>query len=111
MATRNVKLYGVKCAFCGKLFSSKSRKAKFCSDPCRLKNHRAQKLGNGRTLHDLTDQNRNRLQQILTINKPAYDQIFSLLELEGARIATHAIMAAYFVAETLIADMERMKND
>lgn len=105
--TRHAGLYGVSCGWCGRMFSTKSRRAMYCCDAHRLAAHRAKKGGNGRTLHDLTDANRERLQQILSINKPAYDQLFTLLEKQGARIATHAIMAAYFVAETLIAEMEK----
>ena len=110
MATRNVKMYGVKCEWDGKFFTTKSRKARFCCDACRLSAYRAKKSGDGRTIHDLDPQALERLQQILTISKEAYNAIFRLLEAKGANTATEAIRASYFVADTLLENMERMKN-
>ena len=109
MATRNGTKYGVKCEWDQKFFTTNSRRARFCCDACRLAAHRAKKSGDGRTLHDLQPVALDRLQQILNISEPAYNTIFRVLETYGANVASEAIRAAFFVADTMISELEKQK--
>lgn len=106
-ATRNGTKYVKKCEWCDQFFATNSRRAKFCCDAHRLSAHRAKKSGDGRTLHDLDALTTERLQQIHTVSEPAYNAIFRLLEKYGARVATEAIRASFFVLDTMYQEMEK----
>lgn len=107
MATRNGTRFATKCAWCGKLFATNSRRARFCCDNHRLASHRAEKSGDGRSLNDLDSQAMDRLQQILMVSEPAYNAIFRLLSDYGARVAIEAIRASFFVLDTMYQEMEK----
>jgi hypothetical protein len=109
LATRNTQIYARRCDWCGTYFTANSSLAKTCKNSCRVALHRAKKKGGGKTLHDLSAQDLERMQQILNISEPSYNLIFSLLEQYGANVATAALSAAFLVAETLVLEMERRK--
>ncbi len=107
--TRNGYMFAKKCQWCGDYFATNSGRAKFCQDAHRLAAHRAAKSGNGRTLHDLTPETLEKMQQIHGISEPSYNLLFSLLEDKGARIATRAVNAAFILVQEMIEMWEREK--
>lgn len=107
MATRNGTRFATKCDWCGRLFATNSRRARFCCDNHRLASYRADKSGDGRSLNDLGQQAIDRLQQILMVSEPAYNVIFRLLSDYGARVATEAIQASFFVLDTMYQELNK----
>lgn len=99
--------YWVICECCGKQFTARYPHAKTCSNACRMRKSREKKRMGGRSLHDLSDQQRIELQQILSISERSYNAIFSILLVHGAYAASGAIEATYIAIEAVLAQVEK----
>lgn len=95
------------CEQCGRSFSAKYPHAKTCSNACRVKKSREKKKSGGKSLRDMTDEERRKLQQIISISEQSYNAIFSILMVHGVYAARGALEATYTAIEAVIADMEK----
>lgn len=99
--------YTHQCQQCGKTFTSTSTLSKTCSNACRIKKHRDEKRGDGKSWHYVRPEYAIKAQQILAISKSAYDAIFDVLTTYGAIAAEYTIAAAYDASQACIEALEK----
>ena len=94
------------CQNCGKKFSSLSKQSKTCSNACRIKKHRDEKRGDGKSWQFVRPEYASKASQILKLSPSAYDAIYAVLGMYGAIAAEYAIAAAYDAATACLAVQE-----
>lgn len=94
--SRNSNAYRHTCQQCGVTFFTSRVEAKTCSNKCRVKMHRENKAGNGKTWHNVKPEFGAMAMDIKNVSETAYSHINELLTVYGARATELAISACWY---------------